>query len=101
VIDELPSDAALPEVRFDEQRVQLRSAVGTRHYGRKSDDHAVALCGEYIALSDLLDRELNGVRVGEKRVAIPGIVERGPPLQRLEHRSLVEPCRANENVYAI
>src|SRR5262245_33786350 len=56
VIDEAPSDAVLPEVRLDEQGVQLRATIGTGHYRRKASDDAVAFCNEDTATRNLLRR---------------------------------------------
>ena len=98
VVDESPSDAMLPEVRLDEQGVQLRTAVGARHHSGKAGDDAVAFCDEDAARRNLLDRQRDRVGVCEKRVAIPGVAERRTPLQRLEHRLLIGPCRADGDV---
>jgi hypothetical protein len=76
-------------MRLDEKGVQLRTAVGARHYSGKAGDDAVAFCDEDAARPNLLDRQRDRVGVREKRVAITGIVERRTPLQRLEHRLLV------------
>jgi len=56
VVDQSPSDAMLPEARLDEQGVQLRATVGSRHHSRKAGDDAVAFCDEDAARRDLLDR---------------------------------------------
>ena len=98
VVDESPSDAALPEVRLDEQGVQLRTAVWARHHSGKASDDAVAFCDEDAACRNLLDRQRDRVGIREKRVAIPNVAERRTPLQRLELRFLVGSCRAGENV---
>ena len=97
VVDESPSDATLPEMRLDKKGVQLRTAVGARHYSRKAGDDAVAFCDEDAARRNLLDRQRDRVGVREKRVAITRVAERRTPLQRLEHRLLVGLCRADEN----
>ena len=83
---------------FDEQGVQLRTAVGARHHGGKAGDDAVTFCDEDAARRNLLDRQRDRVGVREERVAIPGIAERRTPLQRLEHRLIVRPCRADGNI---
>ena len=75
VVDELPSDAMLPEVRLDEQGVQLRTAVEARHHGGKASDDAVTFCDENAARRNLLDRQLDRVWVREERLAIAGIGE--------------------------
>src|SRR3954451_15915109 len=54
VIDESPSNALLPEVGLDEQRVQLRTAVGARQHSGKAGDDAVAFCDEHAARGNLL-----------------------------------------------
>ena len=97
VVDELPSDAMLPEVRLDEQRVQLRTTVEARHDSGKAGDDAVMFCDENAARRNLLDRQRDRVWVREERIAIPGIAERRTPLQRLERRLIVRPCRPDGN----
>jgi len=56
MLDESSSDPLLPEMRLDEQGVQLRPAVWARHYGGEAGDGAVALCDEDAAPSNLLNR---------------------------------------------
>jgi len=80
VLDKSPSDALLPEVRLDEERVQLRTIVGTRHHSGKTDDDTIAFCHEDAARRDLLNRQRNRVRIRKQRVAIAGIAERRTPL---------------------
>ena len=80
VLDKSPSDAMLPQVRLDEQRVQLRTAIGARHHGGKADDDPITFCHEDAARCDLLNRHRNRVRICEERVAIARIVERRTPL---------------------
>jgi len=75
VVDKSAADAALPEVRLDEQGIQLGTAVWARHYGSKAGDDAVALCDEHAALFNLLTRQGDRIRVGEKRVAVARIAE--------------------------
>ena len=75
VIDELPSDALLPEVRLDKQRVQLCTTVWSRHHSGKACNDAVAFCDEDAARRNLLDRQRDRVRVREERVAIASIAQ--------------------------
>jgi len=75
LIDESPPDALLPEVRVDEQCIQLRGAVGTRQHRGKTREDTVAFCDEDAASRNLLDRQRDRVRVREERVAIPGIAQ--------------------------
>jgi hypothetical protein len=98
MVDESPSDAALPEERFHEQRIQLRPAVWAWQHRGKTRDDTVAFCDEDAAFRNLRDRQLDCVGVREKRVAISGIVERRTALQRLEQRLLVRTCLADGNI---
>jgi hypothetical protein len=41
MVDESSSDALLSELRLDEQGVQLRTTVGSRHHSRKAGGDAV------------------------------------------------------------
>jgi hypothetical protein len=56
VVHKATSNPLLPEVRLDEQSVQLCAAVGARYHSRKTDDDRVAFCDEDAASSNLLDR---------------------------------------------
>jgi hypothetical protein len=56
VVDEPSSDAMLPEVRLDEQGVQLRTAV------RKAGDAAVTFRDEDAARLNLLERQRDRLR---------------------------------------
>jgi hypothetical protein len=73
VVDETPSDAVLPEVRLDEQGVQLGTTIGTRYHRRKAGDDSIAFCNEDPSSRNLLDRQGDRVRVRQERIAIPGI----------------------------
>ena len=80
VLDKSPSDAMLPEVRLDEERVQLRTPVEARHHGGKAGDDTITFCHEDAARRNLLNRQRNRVGIREERVAIAGIAERRTPL---------------------
>src|SRR4051812_40974999 len=81
VVDESPSNAVPPEVRFDEERIQLRFAVRARHDRGKAGDDAVALRDENAAVRDLFHRQGNRVWIRKERIAVARIVERRTPLQ--------------------
>jgi hypothetical protein len=98
VFDKASSDAALPEVRLDEQGVQLGAAVRARQYSGEAGDHTLAFRDEDATVRNLLNRQRDRIGVREKRVAIAGIAERCTPLNRLERRLLVQSCRADGQV---
>jgi hypothetical protein len=81
VINELPSDALLPEVRLDKQGVQLRTTVGPQDQSGKAHNGALALCDTDTARRDLFDWQRDRVRIREEGVAIARIAERCATLQ--------------------
>jgi hypothetical protein len=54
-----------PEMRLDEQGVQLRTAVGARQHSGEAGDDAVAFCDEDAARINLLDRQRDRVWILE------------------------------------
>jgi len=70
VVDESPSDAALPEMWLDKQRIQLCSSIFSRDDGGEPDDDAVELCDEHVPGLDLFEWHLDRVGVREQRIAI-------------------------------
>jgi len=96
VVDEQAPDSAFPEGRIDEERIEFSLPVLTRHDRGESDYHPVLLRHEDVALGDLLERQGDRIRMRKQRVAIPGIRERGAPLQRLQMRTLALERRADD-----
>ena len=72
VVHESPSDAALPEMRLDEQGVQLRAAVWARHHSSKASHDAVAFGDEDAARRKLLDRQRDRVGIARSASRSPG-----------------------------
>jgi len=98
MFDEQSSHASFPEARLDEQRIELGIPVRPRQDCGETDDHAVALRQEHVAIRDLLDRQRDRVRIREQRVTIARIGERSAPLQRLEAGTFGEQCRSDHHV---
>jgi hypothetical protein len=98
MINQESPQASFPEVRLDEQRIELGVPVRPRQDGCEADDDALALRHEHVTIGGVLDRQLDRVRIREESVAIARIGERGPPLQRLQARLLCLQRRTDHNV---
>jgi len=81
VINEQASDAVLPEMGFDKQRIEFRAPVRPWEDRGKTHHDAVALCEEDAALRKLFEWHRDRVRVREESVAIAGITEGCASLQ--------------------
>ncbi len=81
VFDEQTSNTASPENWINKQRIQFGASVGTRQDGRKPNDCAAPLRHKYSTSGYLFERQLDGIGVGEKSIAIPGIRKRCAQLQ--------------------
>ena len=85
-IDQRLADSETPQVRLDEQPVELRADDRG-----KSRQFAIEL-GDYdLAVGDLRRRQVDGVGVREQLLAILRQFERGPPLQLFERFKLLRP----------
>jgi len=98
VLDKPPTDTMLPEVRLDEQRIQFRSTVRTRHHSGEAGDGTITLCHEDATIHDLLDRQRDRIWMRQKRITIARIAERCTALERLAHRLLVASRQPDRNI---
>jgi hypothetical protein len=67
--------AISPGGRIDEKSVKFRLTISARQNCSKPNDFASALTNEDLTRGDLLNRQLNCIRVGKERVTIPWIVQ--------------------------
>ncbi len=84
MIDQLSPDAPPLNAGLDEQRVELGVAVIARQYGGEAGDGAVLFQHEHAARGDLFQRQVDGIRMTQQRIAIAFVAERCAPLQCLE-----------------
>ena len=84
VFDQLSPDAVTLNAGLDEQRVELGVAIIARQNGGEADDGAILFEDEYAACRNLFQRQVDGVRMTQQRIAIAFIAEGCAPLQRLE-----------------
>ena len=75
VVDQRSSDATTPDVRVNEQGVQLDVSIRPGQQGSKSNDLAVSFRDEDRTRSDLIYRKFDRIRVGEQGVTIADIGE--------------------------
>ena len=77
---------------------ELCIPVWSRQDRSETEDHAVALRYEHMAIRDLLARHRDRVRIREQGVAVARIGERGSPLQGLQARPLCLKRGPDDNV---
>ncbi len=86
--DEGSADSAPPELRLDEQGVELCVAVVARQNGRESEDRSVVLGDDHLARLELLERCVDDVGMREQCLPIARIRQGRAPLQFDQSRSL-------------
>jgi hypothetical protein len=75
VVDERSSDATTPDVRVNEQGVQLDISVWPGQQGSETNDLAVSFRDEDRTCGDLIYRQFDRIGVGEQGFTIAGIGE--------------------------
>src|SRR5207302_1585559 len=81
VLDQRYPNSAPLCAGIDEQSVQLGVAVRPPQQGSKSKDGAVSLGHEYRPGGNLIERQLDGFRVGQQGFAVTGVSQGRAKLQ--------------------
>ena len=76
--------AAPPEVRFDEQAVELAA-----DHGGKAGHLAIQLGHDHLTVGDLRGRQMDRVGMGFEMRAVDGVGERGAPLKLFQSMALI------------
>ena len=95
-VDQRLSDPVTPQVRFDEQPVELPAD----HRG-EARDLAGDLGDDHLSVRDLALRQIDCVGVGEELVAIFGELQRRPALQILERVMLLRPGQPKRQAFSV
>ena len=72
--DQRSCNPATSHVWVDKQGIEFAFPVSSRFHRGKSDNLSSPWGHEYATCGDLRDRQLDGVRVGQQRVTITGLV---------------------------
>jgi len=97
IFHQCPSYAGFPDVRFDEQAVELRVAVVALNHDGKPDDATIKFSDANRPGGDVLNRQLDGIRIGQQGLPVSRIAKRGAALQFDQIRPLVLGRPANGN----
>jgi hypothetical protein len=70
MLDERSANALAPTLGFHEQRIQIKVAIRSRDDSREALDQASQFCDEHLAVENLLERQLDSVRVRQQSGAV-------------------------------
>jgi len=87
VFNEPATIAALPGIWLNEQRIELRVAVGAGEECGEASNRSRSLDYKDAASVDLFERQIDGIRISKQGLTVSGIAERCTRLQRLERTS--------------
>jgi hypothetical protein len=83
-LNQAAADTAAHPIRLDEQAVELTRRPDALEQDREPDDDAIALGDADVPGLDLLDRQLDRVRMRLELLAIHRLMDRGTTLQRFQ-----------------
>lgn len=95
VFDKRPSNATPPEIRLNEQAVELRIAIGSGLQRGEAGNTAAQFQDEHIPQSNLPDGQINGIGIGENRLTVARIRQGRTELEALKRRLLRNNGAAN------
>lgn len=83
IFDQRTPNATFPQAGLYKKAVEFGLTIRSQQHSSEARDNAVPLSNKHPARSDVVERELDSVRVGKQSVAVAGIMKRGPAIAKL------------------